>query len=152
MEYNTFLFDLDGTLIDSSEGIINSVIYALKKFGIEETEREKLHAFIGPPLTDSFTKYYGFSEEESWKAVVAYREYYQDKGIFECKLYDGIPDVLKAVKQAGKKALVVTSKPEVYAKQNYGSFLAYAVFHMRCRNGTGWWQRDEGGSDRICFS
>ena len=56
MEYNTFLFDLDGTLIDSSEGIINSVIYALKKFGIEETEREKLHAFIGPPLTDSFTK------------------------------------------------------------------------------------------------
>ena len=46
MEYNTFLFDLDGTLIDSSEGIINSVIYALKKFGIEETEREKLHAFI----------------------------------------------------------------------------------------------------------
>ena len=117
MEYNTFLFDLDGTLIDSSEGIINSVIYALKKFGIEETEREKLHAFIGPPLTDSFTKYYGFSEEESWKAVDAYREYYQDKGIFECKLYDGIPDVLKAVKQAGKKALVVTSKPEVYAKQ-----------------------------------
>ena len=111
------LFDLDGTLIDSSEGIINSVIYALKKFGIEETEREKLHAFIGPPLTDSFTKYYGFSEEESWKAVDAYREYYQDKGIFECKLYDGIPDVLKAVKQAGKKALVVTSKPEVYAKQ-----------------------------------
>ena len=103
MEYNTFLFDLDGTLIDSSEGIINSVIYALKKFGIEETEREKMHAFIGPPLTDSFTKYYGFSEEESWKAVVAYREYYQDKGIFECKLYDGIPDVLKAVKQAGKK-------------------------------------------------
>ena len=83
MEYNTFLFDLDGTLIDSSEGIINSVIYALKKFGTEETEREKMHAFIGPPLTDSFTKYYGFSEEESWKAVVAYREYYQDKGIFE---------------------------------------------------------------------
>lgn len=69
------------------------------------------------PLTESFTKYYGFSEEESWKAVDAYREYYQDKGIFECKLYDRIPDVLKAVKQAGKKALVVTSKPEVYAKQ-----------------------------------
>ena len=56
MEYNTFLFDLDGTLIDSSEGIINSVIYALKKFGIEETEREKLHAFIGPPLTASIIR------------------------------------------------------------------------------------------------
>ena len=82
MEYNTFLFDLDGTLIDSSEGIINSVIYALKKFGIEETEREKLHAFIGPPLTDSFTKYYGFSEEErtSTNEMDLFKE--RTKGIF----------------------------------------------------------------------
>ena len=53
------LFDLDGTLTDSAEGIVNSVIYALKQNGIEETDREKLLAFVGPPLVDSFMKYYG---------------------------------------------------------------------------------------------
>ena len=61
--YDICFFDLDGTIIDSSPGITNSVMYALEKFGIEETEREKLYKFIGPPLTVSFRKYYGFSED-----------------------------------------------------------------------------------------
>ena len=115
--YKICLFDLDGTITDSAPGIVNSVIYALKQFGIEETDREKLLQFIGPPLTESFHRFYGFTEEESWKAVEYYREYYAEKGIFECTVYEGLEDALKKIKESGRKILVATSKPEVYAKR-----------------------------------
>ena len=115
--YDICFFDLDGTIIDSSQGITNSVMYALEKFGIEETEREKLYKFIGPPLTDSFARFYGFDDEKSWKAVEYYREYYQDTGIFECSVYPGFEKSLKALKAAGKRLFVATSKPEVYARR-----------------------------------
>ena len=74
-----------------------------RNFGIEETEREKLYKFIGPPLTDSFARFYGFDDEKSWKAVEYYREYYQDTGIFECSVYSGFEKSLKALKAAGKR-------------------------------------------------
>ena len=115
--YQVCLFDLDGTITDSAPGIVNSVIYALKKLGIEETDREKLLAFIGPPLTESFQKFYGFSEEDSWKGVEYYREYYAEKGIFECTVYNGVEETLRKLKDSGKKLIVSTSKPEVYARQ-----------------------------------
>ena len=98
--YDICFFDLDGTIIDSSPGITNSVMYALEKFGIEETEREKLYKFIGPPLTDSFARFYGFDDEKSGKAV-----------------YPGFEKSLKALKAAGKRLFVATSKPEVYARR-----------------------------------
>lgn len=110
-------FDLDGTLTDSSEGITKGVKYSLAKFGIQEEKPEVLLKFIGPPLKDSFMKYYNFSEEETKKAVIYYREYYQDTGLFENKVYPGMEDVLIALKQAGKKLVVATSKPEEYAKR-----------------------------------
>ena len=115
--YDICFFDLDGTIIDSSPGITNSVMYALEKIGIEETEREKLYKFIGPPLTASFARFYGFDDEKSWKAVEYYREYYQDTGIFECSVYPGFEKSLKALKTAGKRLFVATSKPEVYARR-----------------------------------
>ena len=62
-KYEIFLFDLDGTITDSALGITNSVMYSLKKFGIEETARTKLYKFIGPPLTESFEKFYGFTKK-----------------------------------------------------------------------------------------
>ena len=102
--YDTFFFDLDGTITDSAPGIINSVVYALKKYGIEETDYRKLCRFIGPPLTVSFQEYYGFSREQSLEAVVYYREYYTDKGIFENSVYDGFEDAAKKLKQAGKNS------------------------------------------------
>ena len=114
--YDTFLFDLDGTITDSALGITNSVMYALKKFGIEETDRTKLYKFIGPPLTKKKKKYYGFTEEQSLKGVDYYREYYHDKGIYENRVYDGLEDVLKKINEAGKQAIVATSKPEKYAR------------------------------------
>lgn len=114
--YDTFFFDLDGTLTDSSLGITNSVIYALKKYGIEETDRTKLYPFIGPPLTVSFEKYYGFSKEQCAEAVGFYREYYQEKGLFENRVYDGLEEVLGELKHRGKTLVVATSKPESFAR------------------------------------
>ena len=73
MAYDIFLFDLDGTLTDSSLGITNSVIYALKKYGITVEDRRSLYRFIGPPLTDSFRDFYGFSEEKALEAVGLYQ-------------------------------------------------------------------------------
>ncbi len=125
--YDTFFFDLDGTITDSAPGIINSVVYALKKYGIEETDYRKLCRFIGPPLTVSFQEYYGFSREQSLEAVVYYREYYTDKGIFENSVYDGFEDAAKKLKQAGKKLIVATSKPEPFARKiiDYFSLTSY---------------------------
>lgn len=115
--YDIFFFDLDGTLTDSSLGITNSVMYALKKFGIEETDRRKLYSFIGPPLTVSFEKFCGFTEEQCKEAVGYYREYYRDRGIFENRVYEGMENVLNELKSRGKTLVVATSKPEPFARQ-----------------------------------
>ena len=81
------LFDLDGTLTESGEGIINCVQYALEKLGKKEEHPENLQCFIGPPLKEQFMKYAGLGEEEGEKAVVYYRERYTTTGIFENRLY-----------------------------------------------------------------
>lgn len=115
--YDIFFFDLDGTITDSAQGITNSVIYALKKYGIEEEDYGKLCKFIGPPLTDSFQEYYGFSKERSEEAVGYYREYYKDKGIFENRVYEGFEEVAKKLRESGKTLVVATSKPEPFARK-----------------------------------
>lgn len=115
--YQYFLFDLDGTLVDSSIGITNSVRYALAKYGIEEPDRSRLYRFIGPPLTDSFREFYGFSEETCWEAVEFYREYYKKKGIYENRVYEGLEALLRQMVERGKKLIVATSKPEVFARE-----------------------------------
>lgn len=109
------LFDLDGTLTDPGVGITNSVMYALKKYGITVTERSTLYTFIGPPLIQSFEKFYGFNHESAEDAVTAYREYFSEKGIFENELYEGIDVLLSHLKEQGKILCLATSKPEVYA-------------------------------------
>lgn len=115
--YDVILFDLDGTLTDSGSGITNSVAYSLRKYGIEVTDRTELYKFIGPPLKESFEKYYGFSAEEAAKAVGYYREYYVDKGLFENAVYEGIEELLQAIQDSGKIAIVATSKPEIFARR-----------------------------------
>lgn len=114
--YDIFFFDLDGTITDSSLGITNSVVHALRKYGIEEKDYEKLCKFIGPPLTESFQKFYGFSKEQSIEGVKFYREYYTVKGIYENRVYEGLEEVLKKLGEAGKKLVVATSKPEPFAR------------------------------------
>lgn len=113
--YKTVLFDLDGTLTDPGLGITNSVAYALKKYGIEVEDRKKLYSFIGPPLNDSFKKYYGFSDEKAMEAIWCYREYFADKGLYENEVYDGIEQLLQRIKNSGRKIVLATSKPEEFA-------------------------------------
>ncbi|WP_026887194.1 HAD family hydrolase [Clostridium beijerinckii] len=115
--FEYILFDLDGTLTDSGEGITKSVQYALKSFGILVDDLKELNKFIGPPLKDSFKKYYNFDEEKAQLGLVRYREYFADKGIYENKLYDGIIELLDVLKKNNKKIVLATSKPEVYARQ-----------------------------------
>lgn len=117
MRYQYYLFDLDGTLTDSGRGITNSVKYALAKYNIMNPEMDTLLKFVGPPLADSFQKYYGLSVCESKQAIQYYREYYTAGGMFENEVYEGIPELLKRLKEAGKTLIVATSKPEDYAKQ-----------------------------------
>lgn len=139
--YSTVFFDLDGTLVDSGEGVRNSVEYALKKFGIEVENKDSLSCFIGPPLTVSFKTFYGFDDENADRGVAYYREYYKDKGIFEGYVYDGIEETLRRLKDAGKRVMVATSKPEEYAKRvlekfgiaKYFDFIAGATMDEKTR-------------------
>ena len=114
---NTILFDLDGTLIDSSEGIIKCVLYTLDFYGIKEPDTEKLYRFIGPPLSESFERYYGFSHEKAYEAVQKYRERYNTTGIFECKLYPGVEKCIRTLKEQGYRIGMASSKPEVSCKR-----------------------------------
>lgn len=117
MEYKYVLFDLDGTLTDSAPGIINSVIFALKKYGIEVDDRKSLYRFVGPPLADSFENYYGFSKEKIEKTIEYYHEYYREKGMFENLVYDGLENLLKTLKDNNMTLIVATSKPQVFAQK-----------------------------------
>lgn len=111
------LFDLDGTLTESGTGIIRSVQYALEKYGITETNEETLRRFVGPPLVDSFCKYYGFAKEQAREAVEVYRERFSKIGIFENELYPGVPELLKELKEAGFSLVIASSKPEHFVVQ-----------------------------------
>lgn len=113
----TVLFDLDGTIIDSALGITTCTQYALRSFGIEETDFTKLRRFIGPPLMDSFPRYYQFSQEQARAAVEKYRERYHTIGIFECELYPDVEIVLRQLKSHGYQIALASSKPEVACKR-----------------------------------
>lgn len=108
------LFDLDGTLTDSSEGITKCVQHALNRLGIKENDQAMLRRFIGPPLDESFEKFYGFDKGTALKAVDYYRERYSDTGIYENVLFDGIDKLLADLKNDGYIVALATCKPEIY--------------------------------------
>lgn len=116
MKYKYVLFDLDGTLTDSKEGITKSVQYALKKYGITVENLDSLEVFIGPPLKDSFMEYYNFDAEKAVKAIGYYREYFEEKGLYENKVYDNVEDLLVSLKKLGLKLIIATSKPTVFSE------------------------------------
>lgn len=109
------LFDLDGTLTDPGEGITNSVAYALARFGISINDKSELFPFIGPPLIESFSKFYGMTQKDAELAVNYYREYFAPRGIFENKMYPEIPEMLCELKNSKKTLVLATSKPEKFA-------------------------------------
>lgn len=117
MSYRAVLWDLDGTLTDSQEGILRCTQYALKACGIEESDPQKLIRFIGPPLAYSFATFYQMQEPMVSFAVEKYRERYGTVGWKENRLYPGITDCLKALKAADYQIAMATAKPEFYAKK-----------------------------------
>ena len=106
------LFDLDGTIIDSQEGVTKCVQYALAHFGIWEEDLEKLRVFIGPPLRGQFRKLYGFTPEQAEEAVKVYRERYVKKGMYECRLYPYVKEILEHLRQKGYLLALASSKNE----------------------------------------
>lgn len=125
------LFDLDGTLTDPALGITNSIMYALDKMGREIPPRESLYSFIGPPLVQSFQSL-GMTKDEAETALRTYREYFSVNGLFENKVYDGIPEALENLLNAGVKIILATSKPELYAAQILEHFSLDKYFTSVC--------------------
>lgn len=109
--YDIVLFDLDGTITQSESGIFKSARYALSKFGIEETDEKNLRRFIGPPLYYSFSRFYGLEGEDGEKAVGYFHEIYEKDGYKDVLLYNGIKEILKEIRDAGKILIIVTFKP-----------------------------------------
>ncbi len=116
LDKKLLLFDLDGTVIDSGEGVKNSVLHALSTLGYPLLEKSEMDPFLGPPLVYSFHHFAGVPEEECAEAVRLYREYYQKNGgMFQYTLYEGMPDLLRELRAAGYKTAIATSKPQPYA-------------------------------------
>lgn len=115
--YKYILFDLDGTLTDPFEGITRSVQYALNAFGVKDEPLEALKRFIGPPLKASFMEFYGFDSDTAVAVVEKYRERFADIGIYENRLFDGIPQMLEKLKKTGHVLAIASSKPTVYVER-----------------------------------
>lgn len=111
MRYDGVIFDFDGTLADTSEGVLSCVEYALKKLGRAVPSVEVLRGFIGPSLYDSFRKLIGLNHDEAENAIVCYRERYIQEGIYKLRLYDGMKELLSELKERGVKLSVASSKP-----------------------------------------
>ena len=118
--FDTLLFDLDGTLTDSTEGIVRCLEYALERMGFDIPE--DTNKFLGPPLYRSFAEFCGMNEEQVNEAVRIFRERYSTVGLFENRVYDGVPEMLKRLRDGGKRIMVATSKPEVYAVRIFDRF------------------------------
>lgn len=128
---DNILFDLDGTISDSYEGITKSVSYALQKMNIDPPrDRTELRMFIGPPLRESFSRYYDMNAEQAERAVMLYRENYNARGMLDCKPYDGIVDAIKLLHEQGKRILLATSKPENAAIKIIEHFGLTEYFHF----------------------
>lgn len=130
MDKKYYLFDLDGTLTASGEGILNSARYALNKMEYPIPEQKILQKFIGPPLMDAFMSHCAMTKEVAAEAVFHYRTYFKEKGIFENSLYDGVKELLHDMQKAGKKIILCTSKPEVFSVQILKHYEIDKYFHF----------------------
>jgi len=130
MAVKAVLFDLDGTIINSEEGITKCVRYALAHFGVQEPDLKKLTFFIGPPLEMNFKERYGFNDEQAWEGVLKYRERFDTEGIFECELYEGVAEVIKTLHEEGYILSIASSKPEVACERILEHFGLLESFDM----------------------
>lgn len=107
-------FDLDGTLMNTSIGVLKAIDHIIKEFGLPDLTDEQKHSFIGPPVQKSFQTHYGFTEERAWEVATAWRNAYKDIYLLDAEPYDGIFDLLKGLRERGIKTAVATNKREDY--------------------------------------
>lgn len=115
--YHTIIFDLDGTLADTSEGIYNCIRYAQEKMGLPPITSEQMRSHIGPPMHESYERNFHLSGLDLEKAVSFHKEYALTKGLFEASLYEGMSQLLSQLKQRGFKLAVATLKYEETAQK-----------------------------------
>ena len=127
----TILFDLDGTLTDSGEGIINCAVMTLEHYGCPIPDREELRSFVGPPLHETFIKY-GIPAAQTDEAIKIYRSRYVPIGAYENTPYPGIQDLLKKLKLQGHTLYVATSKPEAMSVKILEHFSMAHYFDRIC--------------------
>ena len=128
--FRSIFFDLDGTLTDPALGITNAIIYARKKFGLEPGKNQDYYKFIGPPMPDSFMEYFGLSRPEGERMLSYYREYFSELGLFENRVYPGIPELLSDLKAAGCRLFIATTKPTVFSLRIAERFGLSPYFEM----------------------
>lgn len=114
MQYQALLFDLDGTLLDTSLGVIKAIDFIVEKFGLYSLSMEEKRSFIGPPIQNSFMLHYGCSEKRAWELATAWREAYKDQFLFEARPYKGIYELLQRCREHGIQTGVATNKREDY--------------------------------------
>jgi phosphoglycolate phosphatase len=116
MKYSTVIFDLDGTLLDTSEGIMAGARYTASKMGSLELSIEQQKSFIGPPVMDSFIRECGLTSSDARKAVEIYRQRYKEQGLYEAKQYEQVKELLITLKEKEMKTGVATLKRDDFAK------------------------------------
>lgn len=131
-KYKFVLFDLDGTLSESADGIRKSLEYAITSLGKPLPDLDDYTLYIGPPLIDTFRKLCRFDEEDCQKGLVLYRDFYNAEGKYLNKLYDGVKETLEALKQSGAKTAVCTSKYEKFAEEIVGILGITEYFDAVC--------------------
>lgn len=114
--YQYIIFDLDGTLIKSEEGLYDSITYALERSGVHPGDRKDMKRMIGPVLWESFQKFYNMSAEEADRANALFVEAYEREGIYNASVYEGVEQMLQSLRDAGRILLVVTAKPRDMAE------------------------------------
>ncbi|MCH5272252.1 MAG: HAD hydrolase-like protein [Lachnospiraceae bacterium] len=132
MRYRYILFDLDGTVTNPKEGITKSFAYALESFGIKTENRDELCKVIGPPLTQSFREFYGFTKEQALLGAAKYRERYEKIGWAENEVYEGMEEALAALSSQGAELILATSKPERFAVRIMEHFGLAKYFTALC--------------------
>ncbi|MBR1909325.1 MAG: HAD hydrolase-like protein [Lachnospiraceae bacterium] len=130
--FDAVIFDLDGTLLDTSEGIFRSVCHVIDTLGLPKLSDDVMRTFIGPPIQKSFARIYGMSGEDSARAAGLFRDRYKETDLLLAKPYDGIFEAIRELKGAGVKTAVATYKRQDYAEKILNHFGFDRVCDVMC--------------------